>query len=165
MLICAPHTSNWDGLLLVLASFTLRMRPRWFLKHTWFRGPFAPIVRFTGAFPIDRRAPKGVVAQVVDAFAEGGPLIVAVAPEGTRRRVEHWKMGFLHIARGAGVPLVMGYVDYGRKTAGLGPTLVPSGDLAADFAALRAFYETITPRRPDLYGPIVPAPEKPARPV
>lgn len=158
VLIAAPHTTNWDAVIMLLAARVLRIRISWFVKHTWFRGSTGWLLRALGGFPIDRRAKHNVVAQVVERFHAGGPLIVAVPPEGTRRRVEHWKTGFYHIAVGAQVPLVMGFIDYGRKVAGFGPVLVPTGDLEADFGVLRDFYSRITPLHPEKMGPIAPPP-------
>jgi 1-acyl-sn-glycerol-3-phosphate acyltransferase len=160
VLIAAPHTTNWDGFIMVLAAYAFRIRISWFVKHTWFRWPMSTLMRASGGFPIDRRKSHGVVAQVVERFTRGSePLIVAVAAEGTRRKMPHWKMGFYHIARGADVPVVLGYVDYGRKVAGLGPAVRTTGDLEADFRVFREFYEKVTPLRPELMGPIIPPPD------
>ena len=77
-----------------------------------------------------------------------------LAPEGTRSRRDHWKSGFYRIAREANVPIVLGFLDYGSKRIGLGPTLYPSGDLAADLAIIRDFYEGIEGRWPEQASPI-----------
>ena len=34
----------------------------------------------------------------------------------------------------------MGFLDYGRRTVGVGPVFWPSGDVESDVAALQAFY-------------------------
>jgi len=160
VLIAAPHTSNWDAVILLIAARIFRLRLAWFVKKAWFFFPLGPIMRRVGGVPIDRSARHGIVEQAVARLSSGEPLALAVPPEGTRGRAPHWKTGFYHIARGAGVPIVHGYLDYGRRVAGLGPAFMPTGDLAADFEVFRAFYEKVQPRFPDKMGPILPPPEK-----
>jgi 1-acyl-sn-glycerol-3-phosphate acyltransferase len=117
-----------------------------------------PVMRWLGGVPIDRSARNGVVEQAVERFRSSEKLALAVPPEGTRGKAPHWKTGFYHIARGAGVPIVFGYLDYGRKVAGLGPAFVPTGNLDADFEVFRAFYSKVQARYPEKAGAIVPPP-------
>ncbi len=156
VIIAAPHTSNWDGVLMVVASLIFGVRLSWFLKDDAFRWPLGPLVRFFGAIPIDRSARKNVVAAAIEQFKNSSELMLAVAPEGTRSRSEGWKSGFYRIAHGAGVPIVLGYIDYKRRVAGLGPAFVPTGDINADFREFEKFYADITPKHPQLRGGIFP---------
>jgi spore germination protein YaaH len=96
-----------------------------------------------------------VVSQTIQTIKEHKRIVMVVAPEGTRKRVSHWKTGFYYIAMGANVPLVMGFVDYVRKEGGFGPTLMPTGDIEADMEKIRAFYENITAKMPDKSTPAV----------
>jgi len=156
VIIAAPHTSNWDGILMVIASQIFGTRISWFLKDSAFRWPLAPLVRFFGAIPIDRSARRNVVGAAIEQFKSGGELMLAVAPEGTRGKSDGWKSGFYRIAHGAGVPIVLGYIDYGRRVAGLGPAFVPTGDIAADFQYFEQFYAKVTPCHPELRGAVFP---------
>jgi amidase len=69
-------------------------------------------------------------------------------PEGTRKKVERWKMGFYHIALGAGVPVVLAALDYGHKCVVIGPPFWPTGDEQADLAQILAYYRPFTPKIP-----------------
>lgn len=149
--IAAPHTTNWDGFWLVVIGWWFGVPLSWMLKHTWFRGPLKPFLEWTGAVPVDRRSPQGLVEQMVARFADGRPLLLAVPPEGTRKKRSHWKSGFYQIARAAGVPIVMGFLDYRRRAGGFGPTLRPTGDVSADMDAIRAFYNDIPGRIPERF--------------
>lgn len=148
VVLAAPHTSNWDGVLAVLAMLAMELRLGLFVKHTAFEGLLGPVLRKVGALPVDRTARGGVVGQTVEAFRTRPELVIGIAPEGTRRRVAKWKRGFYLIADGAQVPMVCAYIDYARKTVGTGPRLMPSGDYARDLETIQAFYRTITPKRP-----------------
>ncbi|MBI5670588.1 MAG: lysophospholipid acyltransferase family protein [Chloroflexi bacterium] len=146
VIIGAPHTSNWDGLILILMAFALRVRLHWLGKHTLFKPPFGGLLKALGGIPIDRAASRNAVEQAVEWFNGRNRAVLVIAPEGTRSRADRWKTGFYHIAQGANVPLVLGFIDYSRKTAGLGPVIDPTGDLDADMQTIRAFYTGITGR-------------------
>lgn len=156
VLLAVPHTSNWDGLLLVLLARSVGLEMRWMIKDSWFKGPLGPVIRGVGAIGIDRSRRTNVVDQMIAEFAKHDALVVAIPPEGTRKRVDHWKSGFYHIARGANVPVVLGYLDFARKRAGLGPAITLTGDVHADMDSIRAFYaeRAPTPHDPTKYGPL-----------
>lgn len=154
VIIAAPHTSNWDAFVMLAAAYIFRVKIAWFIKEAAFFFPLGAIIRYFGGVPIDRSSRSNVVAQAVARFRESERLILAVPPEATRKKAKFWKTGFYHIARGAEVPIVLGYVDYGRKVAGLGPAFVPTGDIAADFEVFEEFYSTVTPKHPHLRGPV-----------
>lgn len=144
----APHTSNWDFVVGVMALWALDLRLSFFGKRSIFVWPFSIWLRTIGGVPIDRSASHGMVGEVVRIFQGREKLWVAIAPEGTRKKVAHFKSGFLHIAAGAGVPLVLVYLDYAKRVIGFGPVLNPSTDVAADLEYVEGFYKTVRGRNP-----------------
>lgn len=144
VLIAAPHTSVWDGFYMILVAFVFRVKMLWMGKHTLFKLPFGPLVRWLGGIPVTREVSGNMVQQAIRLIEQSETIVLAVPPEGTRQRVAILKTGFYYIALGAKVPIVLGFLDYRRKISGVGPTLMPSGDLAADLKTIRAFYSTIT---------------------
>jgi 1-acyl-sn-glycerol-3-phosphate acyltransferase len=154
LVVISQHTSNWDAWYLLLFALAFDIRVSWIGKHTLFRGPLGPIARWLGGVPVDRSAHHDLVAQLADAFRARDQLILVMAPEGTRHRVEHWKSGFYHVARSANVPVVLARLDYRRREGGFGEQLSPSGDLKADMDRIRAFYADVTPCKPEQAGPI-----------
>jgi len=148
VVIAAPHTSNWDLPHMLAASWVFRLRVSWFGKHTLFRPPLGWLLQRLGGLPVDRTAPRGLVGEVAARLETADQLFVAVSPEGTRGRRDRWKSGFYWIAHEAKVPVVCGYLDYGRRRAGLGLTFVPSGDVIADMDRVREFYAGIRGRHP-----------------
>jgi 1-acyl-sn-glycerol-3-phosphate acyltransferase len=157
VLIAAPHTSNWDAVLLLLAARVFGIELQWFVKDSWFFFPFGAVMRGVGGVPIDRTAPRGIVEQAIAQLAASERMVLAVPPEGTRGQSAYWKTGFYRIAVGAKVPIVLGYLDYRRKVAGLGPLVYPTGDMHADFEIFRDFYSKVTARFPEKVGAIAPA--------
>lgn len=147
--IGAHHTSNWDFVIFIAAKFVLRLNARWFGKHSIFRWPFGHLMRAWGGIPIRRERQQDRVAQAIQAFTEHPQFILVLSPEGTRKKVRRWKMGFYHIARGAGVPIVLAALDYRNKRVFIGPTFWPSGDEAADLAQILAFYRPFVPKKPE----------------
>ncbi len=154
--VAAPHTSNWDGLLLVALAQSVGLEMSWMIKSEWVRGPMGVVLRPLGAVGIDRSARHDVVKQMIEAFAKTDDLVLTIPPEGTRKRTEYWRSGFYHIARGAHVPVVPGYLDYARKRGGLGPPIWMTGDVRADMDKIRAFYAEKAPVAavPSQFGPI-----------
>jgi 1-acyl-sn-glycerol-3-phosphate acyltransferase len=156
VLVGAPHTSNWDLAYFLAFMSVLELRPRFMAKHTLFCGPLGPLFRWLGGIAVRRHRRENVTEQMVAAFRADPGLVLAVPAEGTRRWVSHWKSGFYHIARGAGVPVVPGFLDYVRRRGGLGPPIWLSGDVRADMDRLRAFFaeKRAAGRRPELAGEI-----------
>ena len=163
VVIAAPHTSNWDAFIMLTAAYIFRVKLSWFVKDAAFVFPLGIIVRAFGGVPIDRTARRNVVGQAVGQLQRSDRLIFAVPPEATRKKSPSWKTGFYHIARGAGVPIVLGYIDYRRKVAGLGPAFMPTGDIEADFKVFEKFYATVTPKFPDQRGAVAVDPAAIAR--
>lgn len=168
VLIAAPHTSNWDLVLMLLCSLSFGMWPSWVGKHTIFQPPLGWLLRLLGGIPIDRRSRGNRVEQLAALFAGRDRLILAIPPEGSRSSHTHWKSGFYWVARTANVPVCLSFLDWGPRRAGLGPLLRTTGNLRADMDFVRAFYEGRTGRFPAMQGPIRlegedgPAPDAPA---
>lgn len=144
----APHTSNWDFVVGAATMFALDLKLTFIGKHTLFRWPVAGLIRWMGGVPVDRSAPHGVVGETVDAIASVPQRVVAIAPEGTRKRVARFKSGFLHIARGAHVPVVLASLDYAQRCVRLGPMFMPGEDVEAERARVEAFFANVRGKNP-----------------
>jgi 1-acyl-sn-glycerol-3-phosphate acyltransferase len=150
VVVAAPHTSNWDFPFMLAAAYVLGVRASWVGKHTLFAAPWGWFFRGLGGIPVDRREPQALVRQLAERFRAGDELVLALAPEGTRGKVPHWKSGFYHIAVESGVPIGLGFLDYGRKLCGLGPYVTPTGNVREDMDKLRAFYRNVRGKHPEL---------------
>lgn len=140
VIIAAPHSSNWDGIWGFAAKLALGFDVRILGKAELFWWPLGPLLRRLGVMPVDRASPHGTVQQAVDMIRAGDQVWFALAPEGTRKRVERWKTGFWKIAHGARVPILMAYFHYPDKTIGIGPLFHTTDNMAADLDAVRAWY-------------------------
>jgi 1-acyl-sn-glycerol-3-phosphate acyltransferase len=149
VLITAPHTSNWDLFYMLAIAKLVNVKVRWMGKHTLFTPPLGWATRRLGGIPIYRHLRNDVVQQMVERLTSGASLILAIPPKGTRGPAEYWKSGFYHIANIARVPIVMGYLDYAKRRGGIGPALVPSGDVKADMDVIRAFYSDKVGKYPE----------------
>ena len=154
VLIAAPHTSNWDLPLMLVFGFYYDIRVYWMGKESLFRGIYGPIMRYLGGVSIDRSKPGGMVGQTIAKFNENERFIVVVPPEGTRQKALYWKSGFYHIANGANVPIVLGFLDYARKEGSLEGLLMPTGDIEADMAVIREHYADIGAKHPEKKSPV-----------
>lgn len=154
VLIVAPHTSNWDFPLGMLAARILRLKVHYLGKHTLFEGPFGWFFKALGGIPVRRDRVYNMSQQMAERFAAADELVLAIAPEGTRKHTDHWKMGFYHIARAAKVPVVMAYLDYGNKKVRMGGAFHPGEDMEAALETVRQFFSGVRGRYPDKQGPI-----------
>lgn len=149
LLIGAPHTSNWDFVLMLAIAWDARLQVRWLGKEELFRGLGGPIMTALGGIPVDRKNPAGLVDAVVERARTEKDFALVVTPEGTRSG-KGWRSGFYRIARAADLPVTLGFVDATTGTTGLGPTLRLTGDVAADMDRIRGFYADKAGLRPEL---------------
>jgi len=148
VIIGAHHTSGADFLAMLLLTTALGIKFNWVAKDTLFWGPMGWLARSLGGIPVNRKKRTDFVARMATMFQERQVLRLGIVPEGTRAKAPYWKTGFYYIALAAQVPIVMGFADYGRKIVGLGPTLIPTGDIQADMQVIREFYSHIKGRYP-----------------
>ncbi|WP_287059283.1 1-acyl-sn-glycerol-3-phosphate acyltransferase, partial [Algoriphagus sp.] len=117
-------------------------------------GPLGWFIKALGGIAIDRKRIPGGRKQtyteaMISMLKESEELVIMVTPEGTRSAVKKWKTGFYHIALGADVPIVVGYLDYKKKEAGIGPWIQPNGEMDNQIEELMAFGRTVTPKHPE----------------
>ncbi len=150
--IAAPHTSNWDLPYTLMTAFVLGLNICWMGKASIFRWPFGLLMRWLGGIAVQREKSNNLVAASAQALVDAdGALQLVVPPEGTRGKTRHWKTGFYFIAQEARVPIVLAFMDYEKKIAGLGPIFQPTGDVQADMATIKAFYAPIKGKRSDSF--------------
>jgi 1-acyl-sn-glycerol-3-phosphate acyltransferase len=149
VMIGSPHTSYWDTPVMLLCAAHFGIPLRWLVKSQAYRPPFRGILRRLGGIPLDRSGGHGAVAQIAEVFRARERLALALAPDGTRRYCEHWRSGFYHIARAAGVPVVFGFQDWGTRRVGIGGILRLTGDVKTDMDRVRAFYTGMVGKYPE----------------
>ena len=148
VMIAAPHTSYWDFLYARGAFFIMGIPVKITIKKEVVNAPvFGWFARQLGAIAIDRKPKAGNLRQklsMVDAMVSlldnSDQLIMMVTPEGTRKYVKRWKTGFYRVAENAKVPIILGYLDYKNKIAGIGPVKWPTGDYDKDLKEIMDFY-------------------------
>ena len=134
---------------MMFIAFKLKAKLYWMGKNTLFKKPFDRIFEWLGGIPIDRNRSNNVVEQMVAKFDTMDRLILTIPPSGTRKRVVKWKSGFYHIAVGAKVPVVLGFIDFQKKIGGIGPAVTLTGDMEQDMIGIRAFYADIEGKNPE----------------
>lgn len=160
VIAAAPHTSNEDFPVGIGAWYTENKSASFIAKKELFDGPMGFIFRATGGIPIDRATTKNMVDQAADFFKEKDELFLVIAPEGTRAWRPRWKTGFYYIAKTAGVPIVLAYMDFAKHEVGLGELFYPTDDEAADFKYIEDFYAKVGAKIPANYNPKMTDPEE-----
>ena len=155
IIVGGPHTSNWDGVLGLTGKTAIGLDAHIMIKEELFKGPLGALLRRLGAIPIDRSRAAGMVEQTVEQFARHDRLYIVVTPEGTRSSASQWKTGFWHIARQAGIPIVVALADYESRRIIFPTVMTPGDDLDRDMQQLYEIFASVTPKHPDkLSGPV-----------
>lgn len=156
VMIAVPHTSNWDFPYARAAFYLMGIPLKFTIKEQWVRFPLGGLFRAMGAIAIDRRPKQNTGRKL--SYTEAminlikdykGQLCIIVTPEGTRKKRTEWKTGFYYAAKGSGVPIVLGFLDYTTRKAGAGKLIYPSDDMEADMQEIMAFYKDIKGKNPE----------------
>ena len=145
--IVAPHTSNWDFFLGIAVLFATDLKLHWLGKHTIFRWPVKGLLTRLGGIPVNRSAAHGVVGESTAIFEGRDAMMLALAPEGTRKGPSRWRSGFHAIATGAKVPIFPVAFDYVPKLIRLMPVFHPTGDFGVDLPAIQALFKDVQGKR------------------
>jgi 1-acyl-sn-glycerol-3-phosphate acyltransferase len=149
ILVGAPHTSNWDWVVMLAIAWSSGVSPQVLVKHTFFKGVIGWVLRRTGGIPLDRQNPGAAIRALLEEAEGDAPFLLVIAAEGTRGKGEFWKPGFYRIAKQTGLPISLGFVDGPTRTLGIGPTFRPTEDVVADMDFVRAFYADKQGIRPE----------------
>ncbi len=155
VIIAAPHTSNWDFPYTILTFWKYDIPISFFIKDSYTKSILGGILRSMGAIGVDRSKNGNLVDYAAELLQNRDELMLIVPAEGTRSYTEKWKTGFYHIAKKAGVPIALGYLDFKTKEIGVGKLFKPTGDIDSDFDEIQEFYKNITGKHPELYNPII----------
>lgn len=152
-LICvAPHTSNWDFILGILAYNSVGRKAGFLMKESWFFFPLGYFFKALGGIPVPRKNKKGsLVDSLVRRFEISSKLQIAITPEGTRSRTTRWHTGFLQISHKAGIPCLLGAIDAKTKTISVNDVFYPSGDTDEDMRKIKHFYRNYTGIYPEKF--------------
>ena len=159
--IAAWHTSNWDFPLSMLGMWGMGLRLNFLGKQELLDGPMGWFMRRVGVLGVDRSKRGNLVKKTAQLFAERDELMLVVPAEGTRGKTEYWRTGFYYMALTANVPIAFAYVDSLKKEVGIGGYFYPTGDVEADLAQIRAFYEPKRGLKPGKQGPVAFRPRAP----
>ena len=151
VVIVAPHTSNWDGILGVAAIAGLDARISFLGKDTAFKYGLGAFLKYMGGIPIDRSNPGGVINDAIEKIRRINGTLLGMSPEGTRSKVDAWKTGFLRIAKGIDANIIPASLDFAKKEVLLGKTFKPTGDNKKDILSLQDYYKNFTAKHPEKY--------------
>jgi 1-acyl-sn-glycerol-3-phosphate acyltransferase len=153
VIVCGPHTSNWDALYSLSGFVACKLHIRFAIKKEAMFFPLGWFLRGLGAIPIERgrcgKKTESMVDTISAIYKKYDSLYIAISPEGTRKYAERWKTGFYFIALNANVPIVLCYLDYEKKIAGFGPIIYPSGDIDKDIIIIKNFFKKIKGKYPE----------------
>lgn len=152
VIVMAPHTSYWDFPIGRLGLLARKISIKTMIKKESFGFPLGVFLRALGGIPVDRSNSQKTVKSITDQFEKSDEFILLIAPEGTRKLNHRWKKGFYFIAQKAGVPIILGFLDYSKKIAGLGPVIFPSGDYDEDLKKIQDFYCDKVARHPENFN-------------
>lgn len=152
-IICvAPHTSNWDFILGKLAYASVGRKAGFLMKEAWFVWPLGYFFRAIGGIAVPKKRGAKLTEYIIERFREVPRMHLAVTPEGTRSKVTQWRTGFLRIAEGANVPIVLGAIDAKSKHVYVVKEFTPTGDVEADMRSIKDYYRSFSGIKPDKFS-------------
>ncbi|TWI00454.1 1-acyl-sn-glycerol-3-phosphate acyltransferase [Flavobacterium tiangeerense] len=149
VMMVMPHTSAHDFYLGIFTRGITGLEMNWVGKKELFRFPLGIYFRYMGGEPLDRSGGLNKVDSIAAIFDKKDTFRLAVAPEGTRKKVSELKTGFYYIALKANVPIVPVSFDFGRKQVHLGQPLNPSGNIEQDLTILKEHYKGVLGKIPE----------------
>lgn len=155
IVVAAPHTSNWDFLIGRCYGYILGITPKYLIKSELFVPFLGNLIKWNGGIPVYRKSHNNIVDQIVTRFNNTDELILGIAPEGTRKRVDRWKTGFYHIARNSRIPILLMAIDYETKKVGIIDSITPTIDIEKDMLFIQEKYKNIKGCIPNNYNPII----------
>lgn len=155
IMIAAPHTSYWDLFIMLAVAWSLHVRLSWLSADKFFWGPHGWLFKKWGGIPVNRNSRNNIVQQVINAINAHDYIAIAISPEGTTKKLDHWRTGFYWMAEGANIPILFSFLDYANKRTGVRDELFwPTGDIEADLEEIRSFYGPIKGKYPHKYSDI-----------
>ena len=150
VLIAGPHTSHWDFVLAMSLILSLDVRIHWIGKHSIFKKGFRRLFKKMGGIPVNRVNPQALKTEIYNITERYRGFIIAISPEGTRKKVERLKSGFLRIANETNSRILMVGVDFSNKTIDFGDFFSPSGDMDKDLKFIKDYFGNFTGKHPEL---------------
>ncbi|MEN3324008.1 1-acyl-sn-glycerol-3-phosphate acyltransferase [Mariniflexile soesokkakense] len=148
VIIAAPHTSWHDFYIGILLRAVLKVKTNFVGKKELFVFPFGYFFKALGGAPINRSRNENKVDAIVKLFKEKEEFRMAMAPEGTRKKVKEWRTGFYFIAKKANVPIIMFTLDFENKQNKISEPFYTTGDIKADFEFMHHFFEGVKGKVP-----------------
>jgi 1-acyl-sn-glycerol-3-phosphate acyltransferase len=148
-MIVVPHTSWYDFFLGVFTRGIVQLEMNFVAKKELFVFPLNYYFQWMGGTPLNRQKNENKVDAIASIFEKKDEFRLAIAPEGTRKKVTEWKTGFYYIAMKANVPILPVAFDYGKKEVRLMPLFQPTGDIEADFKVLKSKYVGVVGKFPE----------------
>lgn len=149
VIIAAPHTSWKDFIIGVLLRKVIGLNTNFVGKKELFVGPLGWYLKAIGGAPIDRHSKENKVVTIANLFKKHNEFRMAMAPEGTRKKVHQWRTGFYYIAKSANVPIIMVTLDFGNKQNKISEPFYPTDNKDEDFKFMHKFYEGVVGKIPE----------------
>ena len=150
VVVAGPHTSNWDFVLAMSLILSIDVRIHWVGKHSIFKKGFRRLLKKMGGIPVNRVNPGALKSEIYNVTEKYKGFMIAISPEGTRKKVDRLKSGFLRIANETNSKIMMVGVDFSSKTIELGDFFSPSGDVEKDLKSIKEYFATFAGKRPEL---------------
>lgn len=149
VLMVMPHTCNFDFFIGLFCRGIINLEMNFVGKKELFTFPFGYYFKSIGGAPLDRSGGKNNVDATVDVFNSREVFRMAIAPEGTRKKVTQLRTGFYFIAHKAGVPIIPVAFDYGKKEVKIGAPFITTGNYEEDMKIILAHFKGVQGRFPE----------------
>jgi|TARA_B100001063_G_scaffold19268_1_gene14856 1-acyl-sn-glycerol-3-phosphate acyltransferase len=151
LVVLAPHTSNWDFVYGMALILSLKIKIYWLGKHSIFKKGVTRLLKSLGGIPVNREDAKNTINDVLEIAKREGGILIGLSPEGTRKKAEKWKSGFLRIAQSMECPILLVAIDYPSKEISFRELFHPTGDNQRDIEYLKKYYKDFIGKIPEYF--------------
>ena len=150
VIIVAPHTSNWDFVMGILAarSDQFPFKFRFIIKHQWNLPIIGSLLRYLGAIFVNRSASHGLTQSLSEqliAMDTGHTYL----PQRHSLSSLHLENRILYIALQSNLPISIATIDYDQKSIQIIDVITPPATSTP--TVLIRSNQSVTPKHPDLY--------------
>jgi len=150
IIIMAPHTSYRDAVIGKIALNSCGIKTTLLTYYEYFFFPLNIGLKLLGSIPVGGKGHNAII-EAAEIIKNNDKINIVICPEGQLKPTDRWNPGFYYMAAKAEVPIVIGYLDYKKKEAGIKGVITDLSDKDEVFKIVAESYKGLTAKFPERF--------------